>query len=535
MNRNGLLIIFGLSILITTLTFAERWPMGPGDQPDPLGNNYGEYQNYGGSPYYHDGLDTLSTPGDNVYSVSNGYVVLKQNYEPYYSGIMIADTYGNDKGWLYWHITYSTMPFNVGEQVKIDDYIGSIATWPVAEFHHCHFTQMQFTGSWYVPIGNPLEFMVPDTDSDSPTFANAYYNDMFAFRTNTINSPVYLDPTNLSGQVDIVALIRDKVGHPTWNLSPYEIEYWIKGELGQVPPTTTVKFTGNMPSDSTVSTIYSDDTVCDSKGDYNARDFYFIITNTDGNGIVESTDEPYCWDTTTVPDGLYTVYVSANDEYGNSTIAQMDVTVHNNPNGIDITHFACSDAKGAILVSWETQDNGNYSFNLYRKVAGNSGSSIITSNSPISASGSSPFDGYKKINSSPITGSSPYHFLDRDVKAGVEYEYLLEVKEGEKNDSTGPAYGKTDGQTPPAFSLAQNYPNPFTDSTTIAFSIAKDCTVEIALYDITGRLVKKVANDQYSAGEHKIILNASDINSGVYLLSMKAGDFTAFKRITKVE
>ncbi|MGQ9705639.1 MAG: hypothetical protein ACUVWP_01370 [bacterium] len=77
MNRTGILSILILSVLIATLAFTERWPMGPGNQPNPLGNNYGEYQNYGGSPYYHDGLDTLGNGGDPCYSVSNGYVVLK--------------------------------------------------------------------------------------------------------------------------------------------------------------------------------------------------------------------------------------------------------------------------------------------------------------------------------------------------------------------------------------------------------------------------------------------------------------------------
>ncbi|MGQ9705638.1 MAG: T9SS type A sorting domain-containing protein [bacterium] len=447
---------------------------------------------------------------------------------------MIADTYGNDKGWLYWHITYSTMPFNVGEYVQIDDYIGSIATWPVAQFHHCHFTKMFFTGSWYTAIGNPLEYMVPDTDNDSPTFANAYNDNMFAFRTNTIISPQYLDPTNLSGEVDIVALIRDKIGHPTWNLVPYEIKYWIDGELGQVPPTTTVKFTGNIPTDSTVSTIYSDDTVCDSNGDYSARDFYFILTNTDGDGIVETEDEPYCWDTTLLPDGDYTVYVTAYDEYGNSTTEQMDVTVKNTQSDLKITDFYCKDVKGAILITWTTDESEQCYFNLYRREI--EGYSIPLTSSKINdiSSDSLSHNGYKLLNSNPISGNSPFMFLDRDVKVGIEYKYLLEIVENDKRSDVGTVVGSTNGK-PTDFSLVSNYPNPFSDRTTIVFTLPETSIVEIALYDITGRLVKEVSEGQYTAGEHTIVLDCSDMKSGVYLLSMKAGYFTAFRRITKVE
>ncbi len=536
MKRFAIPLLVGLCALFVAVAWGERWPMGPGDEPNPLGNNYGEYQDYGKAPYYHDGLDTMGEGGDDTFSVSDGYVVYKQSYEPYYSGIMISDTYGNGDGWLYWHITYSTMPYNVGDYVEIDDYIGDIATWPVAEFHHCHFTRMYFNGSWYDAIGNPQEFMEPDTDDDPPTFADAYESDIFAFRENTLSNPDYYDPQNLSGEVDIVALIRDKVGHPTWDLVPYEIEYWIEGDGGSVPLTTTVLFTGDIPLESTVTTIFSDDSTCDSHGDYSNRDFYFIITNTDGDGVVETSDGSYSWDTTLLPDGEYTVYVQAYDEYGNQTTEQMDVTVANDTTDVVITQFWCQDSEGAILVSWTTEEE-DLSFNLYRRLARSEASTSIQGSSHKSLANSAPssFEGYKLVNPIPIMGNSPYHYLDEEIEVGVRYEYLLEAIEEGRSSYTGPTTGMTEGVIPHDFSLAPNYPNPFTDITTIVFTLPRASKVELALYDLSGRLVRRVLEGEFSAGEYHLPVDASDMSSGIYILTMKAGDFSSYRRIVKAE
>ena len=51
-----------------------NWPLKPFDTPRALGNSYGEYQFYGGSPYYHPGIDILGQDGDSVFAVKSGYV-----------------------------------------------------------------------------------------------------------------------------------------------------------------------------------------------------------------------------------------------------------------------------------------------------------------------------------------------------------------------------------------------------------------------------------------------------------------------------
>jgi len=309
---------------------AEPWPYMPFDQPHGLGNHYGEYQNYGGGGYYHDGID-LVTPSGPVatYSVSRGTLTHLTYNEPYYSGLMIGQPIANGEGWGYWHISSATMQFDIGDFVEVNDYIGMTAYWPVANFHHVHFNQVRGTGgypwSWYISIGNPLEYMDPRPDLDPPVFEAAYQGRRFGFAAQ--GSGTVLNPDALSGNVDIIAKVGDIVGMPQWRLNPWKIEYWIDGALQSVPVTNSVTFTGLIPNAGTESTIYRTISPMQTRANYDYRDFFFIVTNTDGDGYVESTDGAYYWDTAAFGRGDYWVFVRAHDLGGNAVTDSMRCTV----------------------------------------------------------------------------------------------------------------------------------------------------------------------------------------------------------------
>lgn len=84
---------------------------------------------------------------------------------------------------------------------------------------------------------------------------------------------------------------------------------------------------------------------------------------------------------------------------------------------------------------------------------------------------------------------------------------------------------------PTEFSVSQNYPNPFNPTTVIKYQLPKDSYVTLKLYDILGREVKVLADGMKVAGYHEVSLDASQLSSGVYLYSLKAGDFNSVKRL----
>lgn len=86
-------------------------------------------------------------------------------------------------------------------------------------------------------------------------------------------------------------------------------------------------------------------------------------------------------------------------------------------------------------------------------------------------------------------------------------------------------------QTPKEFELMQNFPNPFNPSTTIRFSLSNTSEVNLVVYDILGNEVQTLVDDIKDAGYHEVTFDASHLSSGVYLYVLKAGNFTATKKL----
>ena len=79
---------------------------------------------------------------------------------------------------------------------------------------------------------------------------------------------------------------------------------------------------------------------------------------------------------------------------------------------------------------------------------------------------------------------------------------------------------KTESKIFNTFELNQNYPNPFNPSTNITFSIPHQSHVIIKVYDILGRKVATLVNNELSSGKHKIVWNADKFSSGVYFYQL---------------
>ncbi|MBK7267655.1 MAG: T9SS type A sorting domain-containing protein [Ignavibacteriales bacterium] len=81
------------------------------------------------------------------------------------------------------------------------------------------------------------------------------------------------------------------------------------------------------------------------------------------------------------------------------------------------------------------------------------------------------------------------------------------------------------------YSLSQNYPNPFNSSTIIEYALPKDGLVSIKLYDITGRLVKQLVNEQKPSGRHKTTIESGNLASGIYIYSLRVNDININKKL----
>ncbi len=89
---------------------------------------------------------------------------------------------------------------------------------------------------------------------------------------------------------------------------------------------------------------------------------------------------------------------------------------------------------------------------------------------------------------------------------------------------------------PKTFSLNQNYPNPFNPATKIRFEVPKTANVTLQVYDITGRVVATLINNEsVTAGNKEIEFNAANIASGIYFYRIDAGNFTDTKKMILIK
>ena len=88
---------------------------------------------------------------------------------------------------------------------------------------------------------------------------------------------------------------------------------------------------------------------------------------------------------------------------------------------------------------------------------------------------------------------------------------------------------------PIVFNLEQNYPNPFNPTTTIKYSIPKQSYVMLKMFDILGREVATLVNEEKPAGTYEVSWEAKNLASGVYFYKIITGIYTAVKKMVLIK
>jgi len=81
------------------------------------------------------------------------------------------------------------------------------------------------------------------------------------------------------------------------------------------------------------------------------------------------------------------------------------------------------------------------------------------------------------------------------------------------------------------FLLAQNYPNPFNPATTISFQVSLKSKVSLKVYDILGNEIAGLVNEEKPAGSYTIKFDGSNLASGVYFYTLRAGSFVQSRKM----
>ena len=128
--------------------------------------------------------------------------------------------------------------------------------------------------------------------------------------------------------------------------------------------------------------------------------------------------------------------------------------------------------------------------------------------------------------------SSLASYGDAQITLGVDYlnNSILNVDISLTPNNTT---GNNDNATViNGYSLNQNYPNPFNPSTIISYQIPQNSFVTLKVYNILGKEVATLVNEQQAAGKYNFDFKANNLASGVYIYKLTAGSFISVKKLT---
>ena len=129
------------------------------------------------------------------------------------------------------------------------------------------------------------------------------------------------------------------------------------------------------------------------------------------------------------------------------------------------------------------------------------------------------------------------------LKGYVPGSFVNGVGNGESNEEYWSIRAKVSfvainpisSEVPANYSLSQNYPNPFNPTTSIKFAVAKAGFVTLKVYDLSGKEVASLVNDNLSAGTYNYAFDGSKLSSGIYFYTIRANDFSETKKMMLIK
>jgi hypothetical protein len=239
--------------------------------------------------------------------------------------------------------------------------------------------------------------------------------------------------------------------------------------------------------------------------------FFTYYNDTVNTGLYYSKNEGVSWTKTSFPYQVNALYMDNDYIFLSSVNGLYKIDTRELP--VELTSFTASIKDGKPCLNWNTATEINNSgFEIQRsydkKVWNNVGfvKGMGTTANPAE---------YVFVDNMPgQTGTVYYRLRQVDFNGDASLSNEVEVNLNKEL----------------SYCLEQNYPNPFNPSTNISYSLPNDSYVSIKVYDVLGKEVMTLVNENKKAGTYKININCSNLNSGVYFYTMKAGNTAQTKK-----
>ena len=150
------------------------------------------------------------------------------------------------------------------------------------------------------------------------------------------------------------------------------------------------------------------------------------------------------------------------------------------------------------------------------------------------------FDSWKGVGTIEFNSSGNYLFTNKVTEEG-KYLYRIRTIDQDGEELISEPIEVYVASAPEGFALEQNYPNPFpggsvgNTTTRIQFSTPEVSFVVLKLYDLFGREVKTLVNQELQSGSHIVMYNAINEPSGIYFYKLNAGSLTKIRSLNIVK
>lgn len=218
------------------------------------------------------------------------------------------------------------------------------------------------------------------------------------------------------------------------------------------------------------------------------------------------------------------VWDPSSSDIVTTTFGQVTSTYNGNYNGtlpVELTSFVSAISNNSVTLNWSTASElNNKGFEVERK------SSV--ENSTWSKVGFVEGNG-------TVNETKNYSYKDQNLTTG-NYSYRLKQVDFNGNFEYFNLQNEVIIGIPQKFALDQNYPNPFNPSTKINFSLPVDSKVTLNIYDLSGKLVQTLINNELkSANYYTVQFNGANLSSGAYFYSLVTGENSDTKKMILIK
>lgn len=143
-----------------------------------------------------------------------------------------------------------------------------------------------------------------------------------------------------------------------------------------------------------------------------------------------------------------------------------------------------------------------------------------------------------RVRLAALQNDQEYAYQLVAIKRGVEVQFTLSHETPVEIDQKYDRYilkQVSASELPLSTSLLPNYPNPFNPSTTVKYQLSATSQVNLAVFDLLGRKVQTLVDQRQQPGVYTLQFNAENLSSGMYFLSIQAGEFNQIQKMTLIK